>query len=529
MRNLIAFIVVVFCMLALCSAKLKIPSYYSDNMVIQRNTEQCVPGFADPGSSIALTVLRKTIRTNADAAGRFQICFNAEDVQRESFEITISESNSVTRKCDLIVLKNVVFGEVFSCSGQSNIQMTLGLTFGGREEIANANYQNVRFLTVSLNFTDTPQDYLNHELSVAWNPAVPHVLGGPNWKHTTAVCYYFAKKMYSALRERVPIGIVSSSQTGTPVEAWSSPDALNRCPQSTFINPASSPSSIEAKRASVLWNAMINPLLSMRMRGVVWWQGEGNLSNQTVWLCNTREMIKDWRQKFGIRDLPFFVVEPGPYNLVSQGYQSFANLRLLLQQTGLQKVFFIPTGDLGDRQTDLEALQNATIKQDYGGLFGIHQRNKKEVGYRIADMALDVLFNSLRVKPPKFSDTEVVRNRDGSKSISIKIENGKNLKFRPTADCYLCCGSSGYANTFELLRNGTWTAPSSIQIRGQNAVLLEGENIDLVTQVRYAYMNYPQCMLYNDEEWPVPVFVEDVKQRGGRGILSRLTERILSL
>ncbi|KAK0044690.1 sialate O-acetylesterase [Biomphalaria pfeifferi] len=225
-------------------------------------------------------------------------------------------------------LNDVIFGDVWICSGQSNMQFTVIQIDDAEEELADAiNYPNIRLMTVNLNESPTPlYDFIKIEQD--WTAPNRSSIGGPPDTYFSAMCWLFGKAIHKA--RGYPIGLVDTDYTGTPAEAWSSPEALAACGNEKKKNSVSNRSINELPNEgfenpndnSAMWNAMIHPLLNMTIYGVIWYQGESDASGSRMnkYNCTFPAMIKDWRLKFNAAsngqtkaDFPFGFVQLAPY------------------------------------------------------------------------------------------------------------------------------------------------------------------------------------------------------------------------
>ena len=183
----------------------------------------------------------------------------------------------------VIVLTDIMFGNVWICGGQSNMAFTLSGVYNATDEIKKAaNYSVIRLFTVTRNISDKPlQEFVDY--SQHWVIASPDTV-----KDFSAVCWFFGRDLHDKLK--MPIGLISSNWGGTPIEAWSSAAALKYCP-----SDKSNPSKVSGPNSrSVLWNAMINPLINLTISGVIWYQGEANRDDPLQYNCTFPAMINDW-------------------------------------------------------------------------------------------------------------------------------------------------------------------------------------------------------------------------------------------
>ena len=206
MKKCFVFISLIFS--TLMCANIKMPLLFSDGMVLQRNKAIPVWGFADPNEKVAVHFNRQIVKTQADKNGKWTLNLNAEKAGGP-FELIIIGNNKIT-------IKNVLVGEVWICSGQSNMEFQVSKTVNAEKEIADSNYPMIRHFGVAQDLSGTPKDDLK---AGKWEVSNKETVG-----NFTAVGFYFAKKLYAELK--IPIGIINTSWGGTNVETWTSREAF---------------------------------------------------------------------------------------------------------------------------------------------------------------------------------------------------------------------------------------------------------------------------------------------------------------
>ncbi len=288
-------IIALCALLALAGSKaaqsLRLPVALSSNMVLQRAPGNSVIwGWTAPNTMVTAKIAGQSIDTRSNANGEWTITFNPVDAtwnNPQTLTITDTAGGAIT-------LTNILFGDVILCSGQSNMQFTVSQAFNASTEIADSvNYPNLRVFSVAQNASYTPLDDVASKAPYQWGVSSPKVIGGPDWQYFSASCYFFGRGVYKALGD-IPVGLVDSDWGGTYIQAWSSPDALSKCNQteseaeavtetddgaehkdwSYFAVDKSRVFEPSPNTPSVLWNAMIHPLLNMRFAGAAWYQGE---------------------------------------------------------------------------------------------------------------------------------------------------------------------------------------------------------------------------------------------------------------
>lgn len=276
-----------FFQISLAQTQLKLPALVSDNMVLQQSTEISIWGWAEVNNTVKIlpSWTQVPVSVKVNNSGKWKASLNTP-VAGGPYTIALSSSN------ESIVLKNVMIGEVWLASGQSNMEMPIkGYRSepinGNNELILNSKNSNIRMFTVARNSSKDPQE----DCDGSWKISSPE-----NTLDFSAVGYVFAQKLNRALN--VPIGIIHSSWGGTPVEAWTQKSALNSSvseqEQSTF-NYNRSSTKREQDAPSQLFNGMIHPVLDYSIKGVIWYQGESNRNHPEVYQKTFPLMISNWR------------------------------------------------------------------------------------------------------------------------------------------------------------------------------------------------------------------------------------------
>ena len=251
------------CVFRRANDKFAFASYYGDHMVLQRGPQQAILwGYGpSPGSNVTVLLSGKTsITVNVDSGNTWRVKLAAVTDTKPH---TISAMSSA----GTIMLEDILFGDVWICSGQSNMQFTLGMGNNASEEIADAaNYQNIRVFTVAMEYSDEPLADLR-TIEEVWSLPNKDTLGNKPWSYFSAVCWLYGKRLYNNLK--YPIGLVASTWGGTPIEAWTDKPTLKKCGVQTTGGQVSWVPTAEA----VLWNAMMLPLTNMTIYGVIWYQG----------------------------------------------------------------------------------------------------------------------------------------------------------------------------------------------------------------------------------------------------------------
>jgi len=265
-------------------------------MVLQRNSDVTFWGWAKPGEPIVIKTSwnGNESSTKADNQGTWKIVVKTPDAGGP-YSVQIKGYNEIN-------FKNILIGEVWLCSGQSNMEWSASAGLVNKdEEIAKANYPNVRFFSVYHSSARTPQNHCTGE----WTECTPATM-----RDFSAIAYFFGQKLYEELG--VPVGLINSSWGGTPAEAWMPEEVIHK---DFFLLEAAGlqkPVPWGPVESGRLYNSMIAPLVPFKIAGALWYQGEANTINFYAYQELLTALIKSWRDKFGA-DFPFYFAQIAPY------------------------------------------------------------------------------------------------------------------------------------------------------------------------------------------------------------------------
>ncbi|CAJ1065841.1 sialate O-acetylesterase [Xyrichtys novacula] len=475
---------------------LRFASYYGDHMVLQRSPERAVLwGYGPEGAQVTLYLSgprnQKASAVNV-SAGVWKVTLDPVEAGGP-YNVTVTTKNSKA------VLMDVLFGDVWLCGGQSNMCFNISQVFNASEELALAeDYPHVRIFTAALEQSKTELADLI-AVGLPWSVPTERSVAG-----FSAVCWLFGRYMYKHLQ--YPIGLVESCWGGTPVEAWSSSRALQECGLDIDDDgPVAN---------SILWNAMIHPLLNMTVKGALWYQGEKNTNyHQEQYNCSFPAMIDDWRMAFHngsggetAPDFPFGFVQLSTCVKGSKD-DSYPNIRW--HQTAdigevpnarMQRTFMAVALDLPDETSP------------YGP---IHPRDKQDVAYRLTLGARAVAYHEKDVSFLGPFPRLVM-----SEGYFVNITYDQAVSVTPSIDIFEICCSAGPVPCGP---QSQWV-PAPIIDRGLNTVQLTAymcQHPGVVTAVRYAWRDWPcdfkACPVYSaDEILPAPPFLANLHSGQGK-------------
>jgi sialate O-acetylesterase len=359
-------------------AQLRLPSTFGSHMVLQQRTEVPLWGWASPSEEVRVVASWApeplVAKTSAQTAQWQVVLQTPEAGGPHSIRV---EGGSAR-----LLLEDVMIGEVWFASGQSNMQWTPSSGIDNAEvEIAKADHPGLRFFTVPKATAETPQVSCPGQ----WVVSTPETM-----RHASAVGYFFARRLEEALH--VPVGVVNASWGGSPIETWMKPDLVLSDPalaqEAAENNPTWSPI-----KPGAAYHAMVVPWLNFPVAGAVWYQGEANVGHPGSYARLMEKLVSSWRVDWG-RDLPFYFVQIAPFRYGDD--ERAARLREQQQRAlGIARTGMVVTGDITSDPTD------------------IHPKNKQDVGLRLANLALADTYRvaGLVAKSPMYRSHTVEKGR----------------------------------------------------------------------------------------------------------------------
>ena len=449
-------IVVLFSFLQLNTANIFLPEIFSDNMVFLQNSFVTIWGWAKTGETIVLKAdwMDKDMSTLTDTEGNWKMTIKTPSAGGP-YNIHIKGYNEV-------ILKNVLIGEVWLCSGQSNMEMSAQSGINDAdEEIKNANWPEIRFFTVGTATSRYPQDHLAGK----WTICTPDEM-----RTFSAIGYFFARKLNKELG--VPIGVINSSWGGTPAESWMPEDVIQK---DSFLHEAA------AKQKPVPWgpvapamiyNAMISPLTPFHIAGVLWYQGEANTINAYAYKELLSALIKSWRNKWGY-EFPFYFAQIAPYKYGNQ----FEGVEVR---------------DAQRRALDMPNTGMAVLS-DLCDTLNIHPKNKQDAALRLANIALNRYYKKTIQEDsgPLFKDMTIEKNK-----AIISFDHSEGLHV---------VGAGARLTYFEIAGEDKIFYPADSKIKDQK-VVVQSKKVKIPVAVRFAWTNTAVPNLFNGANLPASCF-----------------------
>ena len=454
------------------SATITLPSFFSDNMVLQQKTEAAVWGWAKAGSTVQLTASwdKKKYAVKAGADGKWKLSVSTP-VAGGPYEITITDGSPVT-------LHNVLIGEVWLCSGQSNMEMPMkGFkdqpVRGSNDAVFNSTNDQLRLYIVPRSVKIHPQDTSKQS---SWKMAAPEAVS-----NFSATAYYFARILQQQLK--VPVGLVNISYGGSPAEAFMSEAALKEFPEIRIPGPADS-AKANNKVATTLYNGMLHPFTGYTIKGCIWYQGETNYDRPDQYERLFPAMVKEWREEFGEGEFPFYFAQIAPYNNAQApnagqgGKFNSAYLRDAQRKAAAK----IPNSGM-------------VVLLDIGEENSIHPADKETGGKRFAYMALAKTYGykGFAYCSPSF-DSLIIKG------------NVAAIQFKDAGNGLTSFGKP--LTNFEIAGPDKIFHPAKAII-ARGSVLVSSPDTPNPVAVRYAFKDFVMGDLFSVEGFPVSSFRTD--------------------
>lgn len=388
-------------------AEVRLPKVFNSHMVMQQEKPLVIWGWANPNETVKVQLGSANAKTQASASGEWKVTLPAMKAGGP-YKLSVSAANTVE-------FDDVMIGEVWLCSGQSNMEMGIGICNNAKEEIAAADYPNLRLLMVPNKWTPEPQsDFSESGPEGVWKVCSPKTIAEGGWSGFSATAYYFGRELHKKLG--VPVGLIDADWGGTRIESWTPPEGFAEVPalkhEYELVQLADARSDLHQARleqtlseteqwlaatkqalsqktsppkmptyppellpphdlqnATALFNGMIHPLCPFAIRGAIWYQGEANLDDGKFYTERMKALIAGWRKIWGEGDFPFYFVQIAPFNYGGNAQRM---------------------GEFWQAQAEAQRIPNVgmAVINDVGDLKDIHPKNKQEVGRRLALLAL---------------------------------------------------------------------------------------------------------------------------------------------
>ena len=502
-----SWLVVLILAAVVTAEPLRLPNIFGDHMVLQRDLPVVIWGWADAGQEVTVSFGKQSKSAKANDAGRWRVRLRPLKASAKAKRLEVRAGEQT------VAFEDVLVGEVWLCSGQSNMEWRVANTEGAKQEIAGADYPLLRHIEMDHIMLPEPVDDVQSRKG--WEICTPETV--PSF---TAVGYFFGKELHEELD--VPVGLVNSSWGGSNIEAFTSLEGFKQVPELSDMveriqaslphNPAykkavrktlaetrkwlaeakealagdervpSAPDLPASTNPLMNWvdpankhNAMINGLTPYRIRGTIWYQGESNRADGMLYVKKTEALVKGWRKAWRQPDLPYYYVQIAPY------------------QYGEEDPHVLPV--FWEAQAAIEKEIPHTgmvVVHDVGNVRDIHPRNKKTVGHRLALLALARTYGrDLLDGGPQFE--------------RLAVEGDKVRVFFKRTGSGLTTSDGKAPDWFEIAGENGLFVSARASIDG-HTVVLSSEEVRKPSAIRYAWSKLAEPNLRSKEGFPVSAF-----------------------
>lgn len=464
MKKIIILVLLLVLPAGLLFSQIKLPQFFGENMVLQQKSKVEFWGWSGTEANSPVEVItswnKKIYNLKTDENGRWALNFLTPSAGGP-YEIIVKDHT------EEIKLENIMLGEVWLCSGQSNMAMTLsGMknqpVLNSNSIIKEASNSELRLFTVNRAYNKKPQNNLHGEWTDADSESV---------ENYSAVAYQFGQMLQEELE--VPVGIIVSSWGGTPIRAWMNEDSMKNFPEMQKKGNKNAP----FRDPSVLYNAMIAPLTVNPVAGFLWYQGEADRRQPEIYQRALPEMVSQWRSAWGEEALPFYFVQIAPFHYKADNAGEYAPY---FREAQLKASGEIPNSGM-------------VVTADIGSNKTIHPPDKTTVAKRLVNYALGQTYNCDKAyKSPEFEFHEIKGNK-----VFIHFKNGEGLNL-----------VESNTENFEVAGDDGIFFPAKAWIKN-DILVIESEKVKNPQAARYAFKNYFEGNLFNDDGLPAPHFRTD--------------------
>ena len=442
-------------------ADVRLPSIIGSHMVLKQKTKVKLWGWSAPGEKISIKSGwdTTTYQTTANRGARWELEISTP-AAGGPYSLSIKGNNE-------IVLEDVMIGEVWLCGGQSNMEWSGSQSLAqSLEEAPNANNTSIRFFYVPKSTSAFPQDHIDGARWVVCNPK--------DMKAFSAIGYFFGKELHA--KKGFPVGLINSNWGGTPAEVWTPADIVLNDPDLRAAADKLAPTPWWPHYRGEAYNAMIHPLTSFQLSGVLWYQGESNVTTHYGYRRLFTSMIDAWRKAWG-KNFPFYFVQIAPYTYGDQHINGALLREAQTQTLALPGTGMVVVSDLVDNVKD------------------IHPKLKKEVAARLANYALGELYgvSGISYKSPLYASHQVEKDK-----IRISFDHV------PTT----LVAKGGAPTDFYIAGADGAFVPATAKIEGKT-VVVSSKQVKEPVHVRFGFTNTAMPNLFSAEGLPVNLFRTD--------------------
>ena len=470
-KSIIAFLVVLSSLQI--NAKIKLPALFSDNMMLQQKSNAPIWGWAEKNANVVIKTSwdSKTYKVKTDASGKWKT-----ELKTVSFggpyTIEVSEGN------EKVTIKNVLLGEVWLCSGQSNMEMPLKGFQGqpvknGNEIIVRSTNKNIRLITIPRATVLEPKD----DFEGKWEEASPK-----STSNFSATSWYFGSLLQEVLN--IPVGLIHVSYGGSSMEAWMNKEMLKDFASAKIPTTKEELAKDPNRVPTTLFNGMLSPVIGYGIKGCIWYQGESNYERASEYTALMKKMVSSWRTLWNQGDFPFYFAQIAPFNYASfhpKDYQEKYN------SAYLREAQFKASKEISNSAM--------VVLMDVGEENNIHPMDKEKGGNRLAFQALARTYEieGFEFESPKFKSMEI---KDGAVTVSFDdVTNGITSYEKEVTG-------------FEIAGEDKVFYPAKTVVR-RKSVVLTSDKVKKPVAVRYLWKDFAKAELFSAGGLPVSSFRTD--------------------
>jgi len=455
------------------NAAIKLPALFSDNMMLQQQSNAPIWGWADKNQTIKIQTSwdSKTYEVKADKSGKWKIALQTP-AAGGPYEISVSDGAETKS------IKNILIGEVWLCSGQSNMEMPLKGFPGqpvlkGNEAVVHSKNNKIRFITIPRSTVLTP----NEDFVGQWNVASAQTTGD-----FSATAWYFGSLLQEVLD--VPVGLIHVSYGGSSMEAWMNQEMLKDFKEAKIPTKKEDIAKDPNRVATTLFNGMLSPVIGYGIKGCIWYQGESNYERAGQYKDLMKKMVSSWRGLWQQGDFPFYYAQIAPFNYAQfhpkdnkEEYNS-----AYLREAQLKASTEIPNAGMA-------------VLMDIGEENNIHPADKEAGGSRLGYLALSKTYGltGFEFESPVFKALEI----KGS-IVTVAFDNAPN-------------GITSYGKEvigFEIAGENKVFYPAKAELR-RKSVLLSSPQVEKPVAVRYLFKDVAKAQIFSNGGLPVSSFRTD--------------------
>ncbi|MFV8466075.1 sialate O-acetylesterase [Flavobacterium sp. LB1P62] len=475
MRNFRNSIIAIFVVLGSIQmdAKIKLPALFSDNMMLQQKSKVPMWGWTDKNENLSIKTSwdSKIYKAKADNQGKWKLELQTP-VAGGPFIIEVSQGK------ETIVVKNVLIGEVWLCSGQSNMEMPLKGFSGqpvknGNEIIVKSTNASIRLITIPRATVLKPLE----DFEGKWETASPK-----STANFSATAWYFGSLLQQVLN--VPVGLIHVSYGGSSMEAWMNQEMLKDFESAKIPTKIEDLAKDPNRVATTLYNGMLSPVIGYGIKGCIWYQGESNYERASEYTALMKKLVSSWRTLWEQGDFPFYYAQIAPFNYAQ--FHPKDNLEkynsAYLREAQLKASKEIPNAAMA-------------VLMDIGEENNIHPVDKEKGGSRLGYLALAKTYGleGFEFESPKFKALEIKDNL-----ATVSFDDAPN-------------GITAYGNEvtgFEIAGEDKFFYPAKAEVR-RKSVVLTSDKVTKPVAVRYLFKDYTKAELFSTGGLPVSSFRTD--------------------